>query len=701
MKRKIKTKMLRAFLSVSVSSMVVAGLAAGLTMLNLRNAAIGTNTIIGSSAAENSEKALTEQAVSNMRELSGAKALLIDSVLSDMADTLREIGQSINYLYDHKGEFKEIPYAYVKDVPDGQLSMHWVTAEGVTFDSLRDEIGLHGNLRWLYDAVMSVNPDISTIYYMAENGFAAAYDTAAEYKPAYYDGRPSDWYVRAKEQGGLYISAAYQDAFERGLTITMSLPCFEDKRFVGVIALDILIEELNRDIQETKVLDDGFAMLIGGGQQVVSAPGLTDESKNDLAQFLGESHEAISDKMRNNANGAEISIQDGEKFYVVWDSVDVTGWHYVLVAPYDSIIDAAVQNSAAIETLSLEKAQEMNRQILIGTLACIALFCLILAVVIYITMRVSQNITKPISALNNEVKQLGNGNFDYKSNIHTGDEIEELSLSFVNMTGELKAYIENLSRVTAEKERIGTELDVATKIQASMLPCIFPPFPGRAEFDIYASMQPAKEVGGDFYDFFLIDDNTLAVVMADVSGKGVPAALFMVITKTLIKNNAQYGKSPKEVFEAVNNILCENNEAGMFVTAFMGYLDIQTGTFTYVNAGHNPPLLRAGGRFDWLKPKPGFVLAGMEDMFYKQHAIALMPGDELFLYTDGLTEAANHENAMFGNRHLLEAANRYLDLPLKEFTVSIKREIDKFAEGAEQADDITMLALRYKGEDIK
>jgi sigma-B regulation protein RsbU (phosphoserine phosphatase) len=188
--------------------------------------------------------------------------------------------------------------------------------------------------------------------------------------------------------------------------------------------------------------------------------------------------------------------------------------------------------------------------------------------------------------------------------------------------------------------------------------------------------------------------------MADVSGKGVPAALFMVIAKTLIKNNAQSGQSPKEVFETVNNILCENNDAGMFVTVFLGYLDIPGGRFTFVNAGHNYPLLRSGGRFDWLKTKPNFILAGMEDSFYKQHEAVLKPGDELFLYTDGVTEAVNNENELFGDPKLIEAANGSLDLPLKEFTVSIKREIDNFAQGAEQADDITMLALRYKGEEV-
>jgi sigma-B regulation protein RsbU (phosphoserine phosphatase) len=263
------------------------------------------------------------------------------------------------------------------------------------------------------------------------------------------------------------------------------------------------------------------------------------------------------------------------------------------------------------------------------------------------------------------------------------------------MTVDLQEYISNLSRVTAEKERIGAELNVATKIQSSMLPCIFPAFPHRPEFDIYATMIPAKEVGGDFYDFFMIDENRLALVIADVSGKGVPAALFMVIAKTLIKNNAQYGKPPKEVFETVNNLLCENNEAGMFVTAFMGILDIVSGKFSYVNAGHNPPLIkRTDGNYEWLPAKAGLVLAGMEDMAYKQFEITLNKGDTLYMYTDGVTEAVNRKEELFTDPKLLETANKYKDSNIYDLLTDIKSEIDIFADGAEQADDITMLIIK-------
>ena len=269
-----------------------------------------------------------------------------------------------------------------------------------------------------------------------------------------------------------------------------------------------------------------------------------------------------------------------------------------------------------------------------------------------------------------------------------------LAEAFKTMVLDLDTYIENLTKAAAEKEHIGAELSIATEIQASMLPRIFPPFPNRNEFDIFATMLPAREVGGDFYDFFLIDENKLAVVMADVSGKGVPAALFMVIAKTLIKNNACTGKSPAEVFETVNRMLCENNETGMFVTAFMGYADLRNGNFVYVNAGHDPPLVRkTGGEFEFVNTKPSRILAGFENTAYKEEEIKLDPGDILYLYTDGVTEAMNTNNELFSDQRLLETINRYRDCPLQELLSSIKNEIDLFTAGAEQSDDMTMLAL--------
>lgn len=281
-------------------------------------------------------------------------------------------------------------------------------------------------------------------------------------------------------------------------------------------------------------------------------------------------------------------------------------------------------------------------------------------------------------------------------------EIGELARSFIVMTENIGNYVENIKKITAEKERIGAELSVATQIQVSLLPCVFPPFPEIAEIDVYASMTPAREVGGDFYDFFLTDSRHLAVVIADVSGKGVPAALFMVIAKTLIKNQTQLGKTPAEVFTSVNRQLCENNDASMFVTSFMGILDFSTGQFVYANAGHNAPLIqRAGGKFEWLKAAPGFVLAGLEGIQYGEAELTLQKGDVFFAYTDGVTEAMNSAENLYGDDRLIDTLNASAakGLRAEELVRTVRGDVADYADGAEQADDITLLALRYIGAD--
>ena len=281
--------------------------------------------------------------------------------------------------------------------------------------------------------------------------------------------------------------------------------------------------------------------------------------------------------------------------------------------------------------------------------------------------------------------------------IHTRDELELLANAFEKMQADMISYIRSFMAVTAEKERIGAELNVATQIQADMLPRIFPAFPERSEFDIYASMTPAKEVGGDFYDFFLVDDDHLAMVIADVSGKGVPAALFMVIAKTLLKNAVQMGLSPKAALEKVNNQLCENNEAEMFVTVWLGVYEISTGKLTAANAGHEyPAIRRANGEFELFKDRHGFVLAGMENARYREYELEIGAGDTLFVYTDGVAEATDSTNTLYGTDRMLAALNRNRDLDSEALLHQVKADIDCFVGSAPQFDDITMLALQRK-----
>ncbi|SHI46303.1 PP2C family protein-serine/threonine phosphatase [Pseudobutyrivibrio xylanivorans] len=287
---------------------------------------------------------------------------------------------------------------------------------------------------------------------------------------------------------------------------------------------------------------------------------------------------------------------------------------------------------------------------------------------------------------------------DSLNNIKTGDELEELAKSVYSMEQDIVEYIDNIETITAEKERITAELNVAAKIQADMLPRIFPPFPERKEFDIYATMTPAKEVGGDFYDFFLVDNDHLALVMADVSGKGVPAALFMVNAKTLIKYRALMDKvfSPSDILYDVNNQLCEGNDADLFVTVWLGIIEISTGKVIAANAGHEHPVIkRADGKFELDIYKHSPAVAAMEGIKFRENEFQLNHGDCLFVYTDGVPEATNSQNERYGAERMLTALNLNPNANMKELLEIVENDIDIFVEDSPQFDDITMLSFKY------
>ena len=282
--------------------------------------------------------------------------------------------------------------------------------------------------------------------------------------------------------------------------------------------------------------------------------------------------------------------------------------------------------------------------------------------------------------------------------VRSHNEIGELSGDITALAREIDEYVDEIQKITADKERIETELALAEQIQTSVLPKEFPPFPDRHEFDIYASMDPAREVGGDFYDFFLIDDDHLCLVMADVSGKGIPGALFMMISKTIIAYSAYTYGSPAMALGEANEALIANNDAEMFVTVWIGILEISTGKMTAANAGHEYPALRKpDGQYELLKDKHGFVLAGMEGAGYKDYEIQLEPGSSIFLYTDGVPEATDADNELFGTDRMLEALNSDPDADPEKVLQNVHEHTDAFVGDAEPFDDMTMLCMRYNG----
>ena len=350
---------------------------------------------------------------------------------------------------------------------------------------------------------------------------------------------------------------------------------------------------------------------------------------------------------------------------------EIEGYKVIAVYPYS---EAMVSRNVSLKVMTV-------MQILIFGLLFVMIFLL-----------VRRLIVKNLHQVNNALSAITDGKLETVVNVRSHEEFDALS-------NDINATVDTLKRYIKEaEERIDAELAFAKAIQHAALPSVFPPYPDRKEFEIFASMHTAKEVGGDFYDFYFVDDENLAFLMADVSGKGIPAAMFMMTAKTFIKSFAESGLSVEQVFTHANAKLCEGNDAGMFVTAWLGILNTKTGQVQFANAGHNPPLVRhADGTYEYLKSRAGFVLAGMEGVRYRKNELTLAPGDAIYLYTDGVTEATNMSEELYGEERLQTVLNLYKDATPEIICAEVKKDVDKFVGEAPQFDDITMLAIRYKG----
>lgn len=380
-----------------------------------------------------------------------------------------------------------------------------------------------------------------------------------------------------------------------------------------------------------------------------------------------------------------LAYNEDEKFMDYYYAVDSFGAHEVLIGITDSY--AAIEETIRGQTTIL-------RTLAIIVLGLLAAVCLLM--ILFAVLRPLEKVQKSIR-LYKETKDAVTVT-EKLSKIRSHNEIAELSGDVADLTKELDSYIMQNERITAEREHVRTELELASRIQAAMLPSAFPAYPDRKDFEIYASMTPAKEIGGDFYDFFLVDERRLCLVVADVSGKGIPAALFMMAAKITLSHLIKSGKSPAQVLMAANDAICSNNPEEMFVTVWLGILDLDTGVLKCANAGHEYPMLKKPGeRFEMIRDEHGFALGGMEGVRYREYTLRMEPGASLFVYTDGLAEAVNPDNEMFGTERILAQLNSEPDSSPKEILRGMKKASDAFVQGREPFDDLTMMSIRYHG----
>lgn len=496
-----------------------------------------------------------------------------------------------------------------------------------------------------------------------------------------------DWYLIPRETGrAAWTDPYFDEGGGEAMMCTYAVPIYREEQgervFAGVVTADLLLEHLVDIVSGIRLAESGHAFLLSQNGQFISHPNpayVFCESPFSLADETGDPQWRVIGRMMLRGGQGFVRAHAPGAGTPVW-------LHY---APISSGWSVGVQFA---EEEVLAGLNALHRVVLwIGIIG----FGVLLAVITALSLRV----TRPIQLLAQQTHAIAHGNLDLPVPPATShDEVGQLSQSFEDMRLALKDYIANLAATTAAKERIESELKIAQAIQRSFLPRRFPPFPDHLEFDIHAELEAARNVGGDLYDYFLVDNRHLFFSVGDVSGKGVPAALFMAVTKTLMKGVAQQRLPPHEILIRVNRELCQDNEQMMFVTICCGWLDLHTGRIEYSNAGHLPPLRTRPGPYPrWVDLPRGTLLGIAPEATYETRTLQLDPMETLLLYTDGVTEAMNARRDLFGDDRLQTLVGERLTASPKDLVEAVIDAVHRFADGEEPSDDITVLALRHRG----
>jgi len=647
----------------------------------------------------------------SMSKTTALQAYIADDLFSDVRTDVLTLQTFATELFAHADSFKDHPFYAPDPANDGIASVQMQHEENV--DPAESEtLGLAANMSEIMLAMFENSDKLSSCFVATADGcIIYVNDRAGAYfsedGEAYsFPVRERPWYHQAVEAGELIFTGVELDAFTDIAGIVCAAPVYRDGELVAVVGADIFLTSISDYVKNT-ASNGGFVCVVSENGQVLFSPQQTGSFRADLSSAAPDLRQSenrelssfISQALKENTGLTQLRV-DGKEYFAAGVPIPSLGWAVL------SVVDKEITNQptetmlAGFDEINDEAVSEFEHGAgkSAQTILILTLIILLLAVVAALTL--AARVVRPLEHMTKRFNTLSGSDqvFQMEDIYRTDDEIEILAESFETLSKRTRSYIDQITQITAEKERIGTELALATRIQADMLPNIFPPFPDLPEFDIYASMDPAREVGGDFYDFFMIDDIHLGLVMADVSGKGVPAALFMMMSKILVQNYAMTGRSAGEVLKAVNNQICANNREEMFVTVWFGIFDITTGKITAANAGHEyPVMMQAGGQFVLVKDKHGFVIGGMEGMNYREYELTLTPGAKLFLYTDGVPEATDGNNEMFGTDRMLQALNQDPTVSPEQILRNVRQAVDGFVQDAEQFDDLTMLCLEYRG----
>ena len=720
-------RMLVLLFSTALLSFFAFGFVSFFNMKEIYKGTIANSKEVGDKTAEFTEDFAVEQATKHLRALALEKSQRMEKGMLEVKYDAETIAMHMGQILSQPDKYKEttIPNHKETTIYSGEAYVHYapeVERNGIS-DELKHDVAISANIADLLKIISSFYEGYQTSFYIgSKNGYLICVDNLPDKQGKInfteefnntFDPRERLWYKEVEEAQKTRITNFYTAA-DGYLAVTFAVPYYDKNGFAGVAAVGASLESLYKQLTEDSRENSNINFALNNNCEVVLSSAKTgtfavSKEHKDLrnSKDISLANEAV--KMASGTSNVALITVDGKEYYLAYAPMPSIGWCFGTLIERDEVIKPAqtakdiVINKANNFIAFIDSFYRKHAQLICLSLVVIMLILFCVAIV------VSKSAVKPILAVTNGVREIAKGNLDKKFDIKTDDEIEVLADSINNMTSDLKNYMNNLSKVTAERERIATELSVARNIQAGMLPNVEPNFSNKKEFDLAASMNPAKEVGGDFYDFYMMDENHLAVTVADVSGKGVGAALFMMISKTVLKNCAMLASSAYAencepdlalIMEQANLQLFENNKEFMFVTVFFGVLDLKTGKFDYVNAGHNPPLVHHKNEdgFQYIRnEKKNRVMGVRNNTKYQVHTINMSSGDKLFFYTDGITEAMNNQRELFGEQRLKSALDSLQDREnAKEILSMVGDEVKKHVGDAEQSDDMTMFGLVYR-----
>ena len=714
MKKKSLGRRIRLAMILLVAvTLLVAGIIFFFTMKNTMEILASSNDDLNYTIRKESSSITAEQSQIRLLEMAENKAAIADEIFSEFEQGVTIAASVAEDIYDHPEQFTARPAPLPDAKNDGKLSLQVLYSAKTDPDdpAIVEELGLLGNVGEVLMAVNESQDNMASLYVATESGFmvqadyisAKKFDDKGNLMPLEAKERP--WYKGAAETGKRYFTPVTMDAHTPRLGIMCGVPVYSGGKLKGVAGAGMYLDGMQDLVRSVNLGENGNACIINEKGQVLFSTfdmGTLTASVNGEDLRLSRDvmlSEMVTDAVKGETGVMKIKV-DRVPTYVAFAPMKTIGWAMVVFLSEEAVESPTEELLDSIDDITDQTFLDTQSHVARAGYLLLVLLGIALIVAIVISFVLSRRIVKPIVLLTDKVGAMEGENLEFSWDMDTGDETSTLASSFQSLTLRMKEYIRDMATMTAENERISTELSLASRIQSDMLPSVFPPFPERKDIDIYASMDAAREVGGDFYDFFLIDDDHLCMVMADVSGKGVPAALFMMVSMITLADNAKSGKSPAEILRDTNAAICTSNKEEMFVTVWLGILDLKTGLLTAANAGHEYPVFQEpGGDFRLFKDKHGFVIGGMPGLRYTEYTVRMQPGSKLFLYTDGVPEATDKDHQMFGLDRMLDSLNADTEADPETVLRNVRRAVDEFVGGAEQFDDLTMLCITYNGPD--